>query len=187
MAVVDGHIQCSTCRELKTLDAYQPSIVAKGCGQCRPCKYDAKQDHARRNRKQVNEARNKHRIENRDKHRETMRAHYRNNPELYRGYNLSRYDITADEYDTMLAAQGGGCAICGTKSNRDGKRLFVDHCHESGKVRGILCRKCNSGIGALGDSIEGVQRAVKYLERSIFQSEPHERTTAEESEQCHKD
>lgn len=75
-----------------------------------------------------------------------------------------RYGIGADEVDAILASQGGQCAVCG--ATEPGSRGYwnVDHCHQSGDVRGILCWTCNSGIGALGDTDEAVLRAYKYLE-----------------------
>jgi hypothetical protein len=165
MPIVDGHIQCSACRELKPSAEYQPSVVKAGCGACRACKYKQKREYETRNAAKVARARSDHRQRNLDHHQETRRAHYRNNPTAYRGYNLARYGITIADYDVMLAAQGGGCACCGAKANRTGKRLFVDHDHDTGAVRGILCHKCNAGIGALGDSVDGVRRALQYLER----------------------
>lgn len=61
----------------------------------------------------------------------------------------------------MLEAVGNACQLCGDDDRTT--RLCVDHCHVTGKVRGVLCRKCNKGIGALGDTAEAVQRAADYL------------------------
>lgn len=58
----------------------------------------------------------------------------------------------------MASRQRGGCAIC-----REKKRLCVDHCHVSKKVRGLLCRECNIALGLLNDSVARLKRAVKYL------------------------
>jgi hypothetical protein len=73
------------------------------------------------------------------------------------------YGITTKERDEMIVAQGGGCAICGSEM----KPPHVDHCHEAGKgigaVRGILCGRCNSGLGQFKDSIETLLLAVLYL------------------------
>ena len=67
----------------------------------------------------------------------------------------------------MLVEQGGGCAICGREAweERCGK-LHVDHCHASGKVRGLLCEKCNHGIGEFRDDPVLLVQAVAYLEAS---------------------
>jgi len=73
-----------------------------------------------------------------------------------------KYGLTVDDYNARLSAQGGGCAIC-RKEQDGGKKLVVDHCHETGVVRGLLCDGCNQAIGRLGDNSRSVQRAVSYL------------------------
>lgn len=72
-----------------------------------------------------------------------------------------QFGITLDDYNVMLEAQGGVCAICG---NIDPVRsLAVDHCHETGKVRGLLCRDCNQGLGLYRDNITRLHKAAEYL------------------------
>ena len=71
-----------------------------------------------------------------------------------------KYGITTKEYNTLLDAQDGVCAICFGGNNR---KLCVDHDHDTGKVRGLLCDKCNLGIGMLGDKVDALQRAIDYL------------------------
>ena len=63
----------------------------------------------------------------------------------------------------MLAAQDGKCAICGTTSTGNRKAFHVDHDHKTGKVRGLLCSNCNTGIGNLRDDIGLLNRAIEYL------------------------
>ncbi len=81
------------------------------------------------------------------------------------------YGITVEEYDALLARQGGVCAICGqgepNAHGRTGKqfKLSVDHCHDSGRIRGLLCQKCNRAIGLLGDDVNLLHKAIDYLER----------------------
>jgi hypothetical protein len=85
-------------------------------------------------------------------------------------HRLHNYGITAEQYDAMLAAQGGGCAICGEQCT-SGRRLAVDHDHACcpgdktcGKcVRGLLCGPCNQGIGKLRDSPRLLIAAASYL------------------------
>lgn len=96
-----------------------------------------------------------------------------NNPEAdKRKYLLRKFNITLEEYKDLLNRQGGVCAICGEKERvvrraKSGQEMLaVDHCHETGKIRGLLCFKCNTGIGALGDSVEGLERALSYLRRT---------------------
>lgn len=73
------------------------------------------------------------------------------------------YGITKEQYDELLAFQNNKCAICGKTQEPDGRRLAIDHCHTTGKVRGILCNNCNNGLGSFGDNIEGMLKAIEYL------------------------
>lgn len=73
------------------------------------------------------------------------------------------YGIDIDTYETLLAQQGGVCAICGTDENGSGRVLAVDHDHDTGEVRGILCENCNFGIGSLQDDPQLLARAIEYL------------------------
>jgi hypothetical protein len=75
---------------------------------------------------------------------------------------LRKYGITILDYDYMLLFQNGLCRICG-KTNGDND-LVVDHCHQTGKVRGLLCDYCNSGLGFFKDNIEALRQAIAYLE-----------------------
>ena len=65
----------------------------------------------------------------------------------------------------MREAENYSCMICGITEEELGRSLDVDHCHSSGKVRGLLCRNCNSGIGMLKDDVEIIKSAMKYLEK----------------------
>lgn len=80
--------------------------------------------------------------------------------------NMIRWHgITRSEYDEMLRSQGGGCAICGSVDSRHPvTRLVIDHCHETGRVRGLLCSHCNRGIGFLEDSPDRLRAAAAYLD-----------------------
>jgi hypothetical protein len=73
--------------------------------------------------------------------------------------------MTVADYDALLEAQGGTCALCdATTADLRGYPLYVDHCHTTGRVRGLLCRLHNMAIATLGDSVESLHRAVCYLE-----------------------
>lgn len=75
------------------------------------------------------------------------------------GYFKRQYGITEDDRDQMIAEQMGLCVIC-----LSAPAAHVDHCHKTGKVRGVLCFNCNSAIGKLGDDPDTVRRAAAYLE-----------------------
>lgn len=76
----------------------------------------------------------------------------------------SKYGLDSIEYASMLKAQNNRCAVC--LNLFEGKNFaHVDHCHTTGKIRGLLCRTCNLGIGHLKDDINLVQSAADYLEK----------------------
>lgn len=80
----------------------------------------------------------------------------------------ARYGITEAEYCAMLAAQDGKCLICGaTKPDDTRKYMYVDHNHRTGKIRGLLCGKCNTGIGVFHESIYRMERAIAYLRNNL--------------------
>lgn len=102
--------------------------------------------------------------------REYERAHRAARPELHKNRRLlGTYGITLAQYDEMLAEQGGKCAIC--RGAEPGARwkgspyFSVDHCHTTGKVRGLLCAECNKGLGHFKDETISLIRAAEYVRR----------------------
>lgn len=100
--------------------------------------------------------------------------HYHENLVYHRNRQLKRtYGISLDEYEVLLSSQGEGCAICGVDSCLDGMSFTVDHNHETGEVRGILCRHCNTGLGMFKDSPNIIKNAYQYLiEKGHYGQEP---------------
>jgi Autographiviridae endonuclease VII len=92
----------------------------------------------------------------RDANPEKFRSAIRNNQ------LLKKYGLQAGEYEALHAKQGGACAICGDTPEGN---LRVDHCHETGVVRGLLCHPCNAGIGLLRDNAALLLKAANYLKR----------------------
>jgi recombination endonuclease VII len=102
---------------------------------------------------------------NKDLKRKLDKARYESNKDYQRDYELTRnYGISTEDYDNILAAQNGVCAIC-LQTCSSGKRLAVDHCHKTGSVRGLLCVKCNTTLGRMNDDPENFHRAAEYLEK----------------------
>jgi len=143
---------CTSCKEVKPLTEFSIVQTGKRTGNSFPrCKVCRNKQHKERKER---------------------------DPSIYRRIEwpskLKRlYGITVDQYYSMLESQGGGCAICGTKVPSSRKRkyasvemFFVDHCHATGKVRGLLCSRCNRGIGFFDDSIDKLNLAVNYLEEA---------------------
>lgn len=108
------------------------------------------------------EAGRRYRERHPDRARASAKAYYdRNRATINRRRSAYRYGLTLDEYDALL--NGAVCAICRTASCSTGKRLAVDHCHVTGKVRGVLCNNCNRAIGLLGDNPDALLAAAAYL------------------------
>src|SRR5262249_20157987 len=101
------------------------------------------------NGKRINDAKRTKREDNAEYREHETRRHLR-----------SKYGLTWEDYQKLLARQGGRCAICGEESDK----LCVDHCHETGAVRGLLCPLCNSATGFFRDDPERTRAATRYLE-----------------------
>lgn len=100
------------------------------------------------------------------KYRKLTRDKRENKYNYNKNHHLkNKYGITKEDYLKLLENQGGVCAICGTSNTGKRKALSVDHDHQTGKIRGLLCSRCNSGLGNLRDDIEIIEKAIKYLEK----------------------
>lgn len=126
---------------------------------CKSCRNPQSKEWQRKNPEKVKEANRK----NREKRKE-----YYNSPERklkYRSWELERkFGITHEDYELMLAEQDGVCKIC--KQHRVASNKYymaIDHCHNTGKIRGILCTRCNTAIGLLEENIDNLNNAIKYL------------------------
>lgn len=91
------------------------------------------------------------------KEKEYVKQYYKNN------YLQNLYNISPEEYDKMLKEQNNCCKICKTSQEKLKVTLAVDHCHKTGKVRGLLCNKCNLALGLLKDDLALLQEAINYL------------------------
>ena len=112
----------------------------------------------RNKRKEYYYSYRKQEIANRGEHR-------KKNVDMHRGHKyMQLYGITLEQYEDMRYAQNYKCAICGLdeKDNKN-KKLFVDHCHETKKVRALLCLWCNSALGSFRDNINILEKATAYL------------------------
>ena len=101
--------------------------------------------------------------------RNSLSKKIKEDPDYVRRTNLKNdFGITLEQYNEMLEIQNGVCALCGLEetSKQRGKivNLSVDHCHTSGKIRALLCRNCNTGLGNFNDDISKLEKAIKYLE-----------------------
>ena len=158
-------LRCTVCEKTKPIFLFRRRSDRSGKGKrlgrytyCIDCeKKYANSPHGRR----LSNQRTK-------KHRDRLK---RDNPsrlrENERRSNLKRlYDLTISEYNAKAELQGGVCAICGNPPRRErGRKLHVDHDHQTGQIRSLLCVRCNSGLGKFRDDPELLIAASKYLER----------------------
>lgn len=127
-------------------------------------------DYRQKHRERLDTQTARWRASHREQHLASMRSWAQRNPERRKNAHLKAiYGITLAEYNQLLEAQGGVCAICGRPERRVkfGKvmPLHIDHCHEARRVRGLLCHACNSAIGLLGEDPERLGKAIGYLRK----------------------
>jgi hypothetical protein len=149
-------------------------VSPKGQRHCRPCKRvrDAYRVPSEARRAAGRERAKRHYRENKERHRAQMIKWAADNPEAarrnYLRYRLKAFGLTEAQYFAMVAEQDDRCKICGNHEERHDKRgvrylLSVDHCHATGKVRGLLCQECNKGLGAFDDDPARLRAAADYL------------------------
>jgi hypothetical protein len=135
-------------------------------GDCKSCFRRRAKERYPLVREQAIERARKWREDNIDRFRENQRR-ARSTPEgkrRARDYHLGKkYGITQAEYEAMLGAQGGVCAICG-RPPREDISLHVDHDHESGAIRGLTCFRCNNALGDFNDDPALLRSALAYLD-----------------------
>jgi DNA mismatch repair ATPase MutL len=123
--------------------------------------YEANKEKSRKKRKDWNDA-------NRDKMNEYNKAYREKNHDKSRHRTVKyKYGLTSSEYDSLVEQSGGTCPICGILfdwiDRHKANRPCVDHCHESGKIRGLICGKCNAALGMFYDDISILEKAIQWL------------------------
>lgn len=102
-------------------------------------------------------------LENKEELKLRQRLWYKNNPEKRFAQLLKKdYGMSVAEYRKLERKQKGLCKLCKCEETHY-RRLSVDHCHKTGRVRGLLCNNCNRGLGLLKDNVTVLKRAVKHL------------------------
>jgi hypothetical protein len=98
--------------------------------------------------------------------KKNLHSWHKKTPEQKRDKQLRfKYGINTEKFNRFLAQQSGGCCICGKEIDRKGG---VDHDHNTGKIRGILCSHCNAAIGHMNDDVSLLRRAITYIENGGF-------------------
>lgn len=98
------------------------------------------------------------------KNKDKFKKYYKENKNLWKNSQLKRdYNITIEEYNVLLYNQNFKCSICEIHIDNLTKKLHVDHDHTTGRIRGLLCHHCNTGLGLFKDSEDLLNKAVRYL------------------------
>lgn len=154
---------CSRCYLEKDLTEYHVDNRSKDGRRivCKTCikKHDQLyyQNNLEKKRMQATEYRKS------ERGRRVRKEHYQKNKEAKRLYCIEKtYGLNSEDYTQMLNKQNGQCLICNDSEN-NGRNLCVDHCHNTGRVRGLLCDKCNLSIGLLRDDAIRVKKLFEYL------------------------
>ena len=164
--------QCKSCRETKPITEFykrqqDPPLYKSQCKACLNAKVMAYQrtNAGKEVRKKAFKKWRDGNLEFAKKiSRESNRRGRAEDPRRFKSYELkARYGISLEEYEAILATQGGKCAICNAQEPRGRGMFHVDHCHDTSNIRGLLCIDCNLGIGKLKDSADLTARATKYL------------------------
>lgn len=162
---------CINCKQTKPADAFNVDRQrASGrCAYCRVCVNVRKHErgHTAKNKERQ---RDRYRANHNGYRDRTLAAARSRTPDKKREYDLrSHYRMTMSEFDALLAAQHGVCAICmelpRTRMDKPARGWHVDHDHRTGTIRGILCGPCNTALGQFRDSIETLTSAISYLKR----------------------
>lgn len=152
-------ITCSFCKQPKLPDAFctDPEKRNGKASMCRDC-HNQRRRESYRNNPKTKEVLARYRKQYPERRREYRRNDYRLNVRPRR--LAERFNITVEEYDALFELQGGVCAICRLTSNI---ALAVDHCHQTGRVRGLLCNSCNLALGNFKDDPLRLKSALNYL------------------------
>lgn len=160
--------ECSTCNISKPLTEFHKKKGTKDGfhNQCKDCRKQYQQS----NRNKINATKREWAKNNKGKVAEYNRKSRLKNPLAYKDYQKRYcYSITEKEFQEMLKSQDNKCKICNnlfTTSSKTNKVYVphIDHCHATGKVRGLLCSKCNQALGLFKDDINTIYNSIKYLQ-----------------------
>jgi len=142
---------CSVCHKEKDIEEFAQDKNRKDGHVC-----TCKECYNIRSRK------NWHKYKEKDNKRK--REYHRKHPEQARSRHLHcRYGITLDDYNNIFKEQNGRCAICGRHQMELKNKLYIDHNHVTGAIRGLLCSKCNSVIGLVFEDVNILKEVICYL------------------------
>lgn len=158
--------KCTKCTTEKPLVEFSPSKQGKFGVFCY-CKKCSSALATERYHKDIVKSRAKmreNRLKNPEKARLNCRNQYHKNKNKHKNYSLKKYNIDLNDYNEILKNQNNCCAICKNPQSDFIKSLAVDHDHKTGRIRALLCEKCNVGLGSFRDNPELLRKAADYIE-----------------------
>lgn len=164
-------MKCSRCQEDKPLDLFHKNKKNKnGYDTCKACHSSNTKKYQKADPRKLDK-------KNKD--------WYTRNASKIRDRRYKKvYGISEQQYNEMLVKQNYCCKLCGAHKDNFSYALNVDHCHKTGKIRGLLCGPCNTAIGRFGDDVAGVERVLKYLKGELNEQTPdNETSSCRETEQ----
>lgn len=157
---------CSKCKEEKNLwEFYKHKGHKDGLmSSCKKCTNDTNKDNYKKHKAKRLEWAKQYRLSHKKELKEWGKNWYKKNKEKVRNSTLLyKYGLSITEYNYRFSEQNGCCVICEKHQSELTQALAVDHCHENGKVRGLLCSKCNIALGNVDEDINILLSMVDYL------------------------
>lgn len=151
---------CQDCTSLLTVENWSKSNQEYGRYMCKTC-WNLRQKKYNKQTKEEKAAK--------AKDRQSKWSNERKLAEKEKSYRRSlktKYDLSLEEYNTMLLKQNHRCKICNSPNAKGRGCMHVDHCHETGKIRGLLCARCNLLLGKAEDNISILTSAIEYLKEN---------------------
>ena len=147
---------CTGCKVIKdtsnfSLDKRSPDGLQYKCKQCQKIWRNLNKEKRSKQSKQYRE-------ENKESIKKVIR----------KWRMQTTFGLSIEEYDALLQSQNNCCASCGVHMSTQKRNLAVDHCHSTGKIRGLLCTNCNIGLGMFKDDVNLLQKAIEYLEKKKY-------------------
>lgn len=165
---------CSKCKQEKSVGEFSRDKHSKDDLRriCKKCDIQKNKQYRAENKEKIKEKNKQYYAKNAEKLNENKKQYRAENPEKIKDGKLRyKYGITLEKYNVMSQEQGNACLIC-----KQEKKLVVDHCHDTGIVRGLLCSECNTAIGLLKETTEYFVNAIEYLQK--FSNQFEERIVA---------
>lgn len=156
---------CPRCRKCLPMDSFHKnkSTISGVNSFCAKCMGVWQREKYKTNKREI---RRKAKVYYHTVYKKTFSEDDKRNAHFRKNYGISLVDYLA-----MVDTQKGFCGICGKDPTQNKsalqrhKKLHIDHCHRTGKIRGLLCNSCNNALGVFGDNVSGLRRAIKYLTR----------------------